>query len=68
MVSFDQTEFAWRKSSYSAGDGNCVEVASAGDRIAIRDSKNTDIPPLVFSRESWATFITAVHEGAFDRK
>jgi hypothetical protein len=67
MVSLDKTEFSWRKSSYSAGDGNCVEVASVEDRVAVRDSKNAEIEPLVFSRQSWAAFISAVHGGDFDR-
>lgn len=36
----------WRTSSYSADDGNCVQLR--GDLTAIRDSKNTDGPVLTF--------------------
>jgi hypothetical protein len=38
----------WRKSSYSGAVGNCVELAVlAGDRIAIRNSRNPAGPALV---------------------
>lgn len=30
----------WRKSSFSAGDSNCVELAWPGPEAAIRDSKS----------------------------
>lgn len=34
---------AWRKSTYSAGDGqDCVEVAFGPDLVALRDSKNPE--------------------------
>jgi Domain of unknown function (DUF397) len=36
----------WRKSSYSSGDGQCVEVADLDVTIAIRDSKNANSPKL----------------------
>ena len=32
----------WRKSSYSANEGACVELAHAATSGAIRDSKNPD--------------------------
>lgn len=34
----------WRKSSYSAAEGNCVEIRD--DLSALRDSKNPDGPTL----------------------
>jgi hypothetical protein len=34
------TQWTWRKSSRSATDGDCVEVAWPDDTIAVRDSKN----------------------------
>jgi hypothetical protein len=34
------TQWIWRKSSRSATDGQCVEVACPGHIVAIRDSKN----------------------------
>jgi hypothetical protein len=52
---------SWKKSSYSAANGNCVEVArlDAG-YIAVRDSKNVAQPALGFTPASWRTFISAV--------
>ncbi|MDX6743677.1 DUF397 domain-containing protein [Actinocorallia sp. A-T 12471] len=41
---------AWRKSTYSDDDANCVEIA-LGNRgsIGVRDSKNPTHPALVFT-------------------
>jgi hypothetical protein len=51
----------WKKSSYSAADGNCVEVTRLGDgHIGVRDSKNPARPALGFTPAGWRTFITAV--------
>ncbi|MFE1798512.1 DUF397 domain-containing protein [Streptomyces sp. NPDC059517] len=50
----------FRKSSYSAQQGDCVEVAdtAVGGR-AVRDSKQpeSDGPLLTVSRESWHAFL-----------
>ncbi|MDG9719270.1 DUF397 domain-containing protein [Streptomyces sp. DH24] len=48
----------FRKSSYSAQLGECVEVAVTvpGGR-AVRDSKQQDGPLLTVSRESWHAFL-----------
>jgi hypothetical protein len=50
----------WRKSTYSFSNGNCVEVAGAGTRIAVRDSQDQDGPQLAFAPEQWAAFAAAV--------
>ncbi len=52
-------DVAWRKSSYSGGNGgNCVEVgALAGaDRVLVRDTKDRQGPVLAFSPEVWLRF------------
>lgn len=56
---------AWRKSSYTANNGNCVEVAgiAGGAGVAVRDSKNVDIPAARASRRAWSAFLVAVAEG-----
>ncbi|MFR9727057.1 DUF397 domain-containing protein [Streptomyces sp. MS19] len=48
----------WRKSSYSAGNGNCVEVARYADAArAVRDSKNASGPTVAFTHTEWSAFI-----------
>jgi Domain of unknown function (DUF397) len=48
----------WKKSSYSAANGNCVEVARlAGGHISVRDSKNAAMPALGFTAAGWQAFI-----------
>jgi Domain of unknown function (DUF397) len=59
------SDLTWRKSSYSAANG-CVEVASLGDQIAVRDSKDRSGPLLVFSRMEWEAFLAGARDGQFD--
>lgn len=54
----------WLRSSL-CGAGNCVEVASLGDGVAVRDSKGgTDL--LVFTADEWRAFVGGVKIGEFD--
>ncbi|MER5461049.1 DUF397 domain-containing protein [Streptomyces sp. NPDC002668] len=53
----NSTGLAWFKSSYSSGDGDCVEVATCPTTIHIRDSKNTAGPRLTLSPTAWTAFI-----------
>ncbi|KAA6222015.1 DUF397 domain-containing protein [Streptomyces albofaciens JCM 4342] len=53
---------AFRKSTYSSADRECVEVATDDPHtIAIRDSKRTDGPTLHVSPAAWASFLTTLH-------
>ncbi|KAA6221289.1 DUF397 domain-containing protein [Streptomyces albofaciens JCM 4342] len=59
--------FSWTKSSYSGGNGACVEIAvPAAAAIAVRDSKDPDGPRLTFDTSAWSTFVTGVSKGAYD--
>lgn len=50
----------WRKSTRSANEGNCVEVAdNLAGVVLVRDSKDRIGPALTFGPESWRTFIAA---------
>lgn len=54
----------WRRSSYSQGADNCVEVT---DRVpgwvGVRDSKlGSASPILAFTEAEWAAFIAGVRE------
>ncbi|CAL9474559.1 DUF397 domain-containing protein [Streptomyces sp. enrichment culture] len=51
----------WVKSSYSQGNGACVEVKSpVPSALAVRDSKVTDGPTLAFPTDAWQAFVTSV--------
>ncbi len=53
---------AWRKSSYSGGDGgDCLEVADGvPGAVPVRDSKNPTGPALAFEAVAWSSFVDAV--------
>ncbi len=54
----------WRTSSYSSGNGGeCVEVA-AGDRVAVRDTKDRQGLVLRFSPAAWRRFADKVKADA----
>ncbi|WP_221352284.1 DUF397 domain-containing protein [Streptomyces beigongshangae] len=54
----------WTKSSYSQGNGACVEVRSpVPAAMAVRDSKVAEGPALAFPAESWSAFVTEVSRG-----
>jgi hypothetical protein len=58
---------AWRKSSYSGGGNNCVEVAQVDgtSAVAVRDSKNPDGGRLIFGAGAWEAFITGIKRGRY---
>ncbi|MZD05297.1 DUF397 domain-containing protein [Streptomyces sp. SID5785] len=57
---------SWIKSSYSTGNGACVEVKSpVVHAIAVRDSKVTAGPAIGFTPESWNAFVHEVSAGSF---
>jgi hypothetical protein len=60
----DEIEF--RKSTYSNGNGACVEVATVdhGGRL-MRDSKHRDGAVLHFTQLEWDAFIKGVRAGEF---
>ncbi|MFD4373930.1 DUF397 domain-containing protein [Streptomyces sp. NPDC058486] len=55
----------WTKSSYSGGNGACVEVKSpAVAAIDVRDSKAPQGPSISFGPGSWNAFVGQVSNGA----
>ncbi|RSS70331.1 DUF397 domain-containing protein [Streptomyces sp. WAC06614] len=54
----------WTKSSYSGGNGACVEVKSTvAEGLAVRDSKVQAGPSLAVTAGAWSSFVTEVTEG-----
>ena len=53
----------WRKSSFSDGDNNCVEVGRGEGVTAVRDSKDRDGDVLAFDARVWANFLDGIRTG-----
>jgi Domain of unknown function (DUF397) len=54
----------WRTSSFSGGNGECVEVgASTLDGVLVRDSKHPDAGTITFTAEQWRAFVAGVNHG-----
>ena len=56
----------WRKSTYSAGNQTCIEIAEAGDTVMLRDSKHPEHGHLTFGRPELAALIAAARAGELD--
>jgi hypothetical protein len=51
---------AWRKSSYSGSQANCVEVGSATGLVKVRDTQDRQGPAVAVSAEAWHRFMAAI--------
>ncbi|HEY3687995.1 MAG TPA: DUF397 domain-containing protein [Streptosporangiaceae bacterium] len=56
----EENRVIWRKSSFSAGDGNCVEVAVTRRGVGVRDTKNRPAGHLTVTRTAWLSFTRAI--------
>jgi hypothetical protein len=66
-TSDDSTFGVWRKSTFSDGGDNCVEVAMTTDgTVGVRHSKNPAGPVLSFTAAEWAAFTNGVRSNEFD--
>ncbi|MFW5419314.1 DUF397 domain-containing protein [Nocardiopsis sp. CNT-189] len=52
----------WHKSSYSSGEGSCVEVAE-GPTVLVRDTQNRELGHLEYPPRTWAAFLQQVKTG-----
>ncbi|OZM75187.1 DUF397 domain-containing protein [Amycolatopsis antarctica] len=61
------SDLVWRKSSFSGGNGQCVEVADApeGGRY-LRDTKDRSRAAHFFTDAEWRAFVRGVKAGEFD--
>lgn len=57
----DLSAAAWRKSTYSGGNNECVEVADNVPRtVPVRDSTRPEGPVIAFSPHAWRAFVDTV--------
>lgn len=56
----------WIKASASLASNACVELARVDGMIALRDSKNLDLLPHVYTEAEIAAFFDGVRRGEFD--
>jgi len=59
----DLAHARWRKSSYSGGANDCVEVADLGKHAAVRDSKDIGRGPLLFSEAAMQALVSGIASG-----
>jgi hypothetical protein len=50
----------FRKSSHSGTNGNCVESASAGGLVLVRDTRDRDGRTLSVPAAAWAAFTASL--------
>ena len=55
---------SWVKSSFCS-DTACVEAATFGSDVVMRDGKHRDRPFLRFSQGEWHAFLDAIAAGEF---
>lgn len=69
MTTINQPRATWRKSSFSGGNGNCVEVAFLDNgHVAVRDSKDHGTGPvLIYTAAEWHAFTAGVAAGELTR-
>ncbi len=56
----------WRKAMRSMNAGACVEVASALDAVAVRDSQDLRGPVVRYTSAAWRSFVGDARSGRFD--
>jgi hypothetical protein len=53
----------WRTSSYTGGQGNCVEVADAARTVIVRDTKDQNGAVLAIPANAWNQFTNSLQPG-----
>ncbi|WP_063776250.1 DUF397 domain-containing protein [Streptomyces sp. WM6386] len=54
------TDLHWSKSSYSDGEGECLEIALTPTTIHIRDSKSPTTPTVQVTPTTWTAFLNTL--------
>ena len=66
METPDLTRAHWHTSTYSGGNGSCIEVArNLPGIVAVRDSKNPHGPKLIFTPDDGTGFASSIKTGRY---
>ena len=60
MSTSERNGVVWRTSSYTGGQGNCVEVATAAGTVLVRDTKDREGPLLAVPTTAWRAFLADI--------
>ncbi|MGP4026131.1 DUF397 domain-containing protein [Actinomadura sp. 3N407] len=63
--SIQEASLYWRKSSASTND-DCVEVATLGPAVLVRDSRDRSTGVLALDSAQWNALVNAIHNGQLD--
>lgn len=56
----------WRKSTYSDGGGDCLELAdNIPGTVPVRDSKNPTGMTLLIGTSAWTAFVDGIRTSAY---
>ena len=56
----DGNGIVWRTSSYTGGQGNCIEVAPTASTVLVRDTKDREGPVLAVPATAWRAFLADI--------
>jgi len=63
----DLTRAAWKKSTRSGANGQCVEVAlNLPGIVAVRHSQRPGAEVIIYTEAEWLAFIGGAKDGEFD--
>ena len=56
----------WRKATFSTANGDCLELATDGATVYLRDSKSPDAGTLALSADTWRALLDGAKAGELD--
>lgn len=55
---------AWRKSSHSKPEGECIEIGCGHSSVLVRDSRSRTGVMLSFQSDQWTAFVGSILAGS----
>lgn len=66
LLATDFPNVSWKKSSFSQGNSNCVQIARIDSSIIVGDTKDQQGVVLSFTQQEWKAFVAGVKNGEFE--